>query len=317
MDRLNSMRIFAKVVEQGGFARAASALSLSNTVVTRNVAELEAHLGTRLLHRTTRKLSLTEAGSEYLERVRHILAEIDDAEALASSSSRKASGTLRLYCHPGFGQAQLAMLLPRFAAQVPDVVLDVTMHDRAVDLVEEGYDAGIFIGLQKIDASMVARRLATSTVVLCASPGYIARHGAPAEPADVSQHVCLNYAHDQLRDSWPVHMGDKTVHVPITARMVSNNTAVLRQACLAGMGIMIRSSFMLEDDLASGRLVRLLEGNNTGCLSVSLAYPSRRMLSYKVRAFIDFMSAEFPHPEQDPWLPCPGVSFAPQSIVEA
>ena len=302
MDRLQAMRIFSKVVEQGGFARAATALSLSNTVVTRNVAELEAHLGARLLHRTTRKLSLTEAGRQYLERVRNILAEIDDAEALAASASQKASGTLRIYCYTGFGQAHLSRLLPRFAAQEPDVVLDVTLHDRPVDLVEEGYDVGIFMGLQKIDASMVERRLATSTVILCASPGYLARHGAPAVPADLSAHACLNYNYEVVRHSWAAHVGENWENVPISSRMVSNSSAMLRQACLAGMGIMIRSSCMLEDDFTSGRLVRLLEGHRMGTLSISLAYPSRRMLSYKVRSFINFMSAEFPHPEQDPWL---------------
>src|SRR5665647_1350459 len=156
MDRLVSMRVFAKVVEQGSFARAATALEMSATVVTRNVADLEAHLGTRLLNRSTRRLSLTETGQQYLERVRQILADIDDADAAASSSARKPGGTLRIYCHPGFGQSQLAVLLPLYAQAMPDVVLDVTLADHAVDLVEQGFDVGIFIGLQKFDASMIA-----------------------------------------------------------------------------------------------------------------------------------------------------------------
>lgn len=303
MDRLQSMRVFAKVVEHGSFARAAVALDMSNAVVTRNVADLEAHLGTRLLNRTTRKLSLTETGQQYLARVRQILLDIDDADALASSSSRKPGGTLRIYCHPGFGQSQLASLLPLYAQAVPDVVLDVTLSDHAVDLVQEGFDVGIFIGLQKFDASMIARRLATSNVVLCAAPSYLARRGAPATPADVAQHDCLNFAFEQLRHHWPVQWENKHLDVPIHSRMISNNGAVLRQAALAGMGIMIRSSFTLEDDLESGRLVQLLKGHHLGQLSVAMVYPSRRLVSAAVRSFVDFMNQRFPRPETDPWLP--------------
>lgn len=302
MDRLVSMRVFAKVVEQGSFARAAHALEMSATVVTRNVADLEAHLGTRLLNRTTRRLSLTETGQQYLERVRQILADIDDADAIASSSSRKPGGTLRIYCHPGFGQSQLAMLLPLYAQSMPDVVLDVTLADHTVDLVEEGFDVGIFMGLQKFDASMIARRLATSKVVLCASPAYLARRGMPTKPSDVSHHDCLNFAFEQLRHHWPVHWDDELLNVPIVSRMVSNSGAVLRQAALAGMGIMLRSSFTLEDDFETGRLVQLLQGHHLGELSVRMVYPSRRLLSAKVRSFVDFMNTQFPHPETDPWL---------------
>ena len=303
MDRLLSMRVFAKVVEQGSFARAAEALEMSNTVVTRNVADLETHLGTRLLNRTTRKLSLTETGQQYLERVKQILVDIDDADAAASSARCKPSGTLRIYCHPGFGQSQLAPLLPLYAQAVPDVALDVTLADQAVDLVEEGFDVGIFIGLQKFDTSMIARRLATSNVVLCASPDYLARRGTPTTLMDISKHDCLNFAFEQLRHHWCVQTGAGPINVPITSRMVSNSGAVLRQAALAGMGIMLRSSYTLGDDLETGRQVQLLEGHYVEQLSVVMVYPSRRLLSAKVRSFVDFMSAQFPRPETDPWLP--------------
>jgi DNA-binding transcriptional LysR family regulator len=305
MDRLVSMRVFAKVVDLGSFAAAASALGMSAAVVTRNVADLEAHLGTRLLNRTTRRLSLTESGQQYLDRVRQILLDIDDAEAAASSSARQPSGTLRIYCHPTFGKSQLAQLLPRFAQATPEVVLDVTLADDDVDLVEQGFDIGIFIGLQKFDASMIVRRLATSNVVLTASPGYLARCGAPARPSDIAQHDCLNFAFEQLRHSWPVAWNDEVVNVPVTSRMVSNNGDILREAALAGMGIMPRTSFTLGEDFASGRLVQLLQGHQVGQLSVMMVYPSRRLLSAKVRSFVDFMAAQFPRPESDPWLPSP------------
>jgi len=302
MDRLQSMRVFAKVVEQGSFARAALALDMSNTVVTRNVADLEAHLGTRLLNRTTRKLSLTETGMHYLERVKQILTDIDDADAVASSSARKASGTLRIYCQHSFGQSQLATLLPKYAEAMPEVVLDVTLADYPIDLVEEGFDIGILLGLQKFDATMIARRLCMSTLVLCASPDYIARYGAPASPYDISEHKCLNFAFEQLRHSWPMSFGDEKGDIPITSRFISNNGSILRHAALAGLGIMVRSSFTLEDDFSSGRLVQLLKGHHLGRMPVNLVYPSRRLMSYKVRSFVDFMSAQFPAPDTDPWV---------------
>jgi len=306
MDRLQSMRVFAKVVEHGSFARAAQALDMSNTVVTRNIADLEGHLGTRLLNRTTRKLSLTETGQQYLERVKQILSDIDDADALASSSARRASGTLKILCQPSFGQAQLAALLPLYSAAMPDVVLDVTLADSGVDLVEEGFDVGILLGLQKFDATMIARRLAMSRLVLCASPAYIAAHGEPTTPYEVSDHKCLNFAFEQLRHSWPLAFDNDAAgargDIPITSRFISNNGTVLRHAALAGLGIMVRSSFTLEDDFSSGRLVQLLKGHHLGLMPINLVYPSRRLMSYKVRSFVDFMSAQFPHPEADPWL---------------
>lgn len=302
MDRLQSMRVFVKVVEQGSFAGAASALELSNAVVTRHLADLEAHLGARLLNRTTRRLSLTEAGQKYLERVRQILSDIDEADADVQSTAARPAGTLKIYCHPAFGQYQLASLLPRFAAAHPDVVLDVTLADGEVDLVEQGFDVGIFIGIQKFDASMIARQLGTSALVLVASPDYVARRGMPREPADISDHDCLNFAFEQLRHAWPIHWEDKLVNVPVRSRMTSNSGAVLRQAALAGMGIMIRSSFTLEDDLSSGRLVQLLGEHHLGKLDVMLVYPSRRLVPAKLRSFVDFMAGLFPSPHEDPWL---------------
>ncbi|WP_229442663.1 substrate binding domain-containing protein [Massilia psychrophila] len=185
--------------------------------------------------------------------------------------------------------ALAATLLPLYAQTMPDVVLDVTLADHTIDLVEEGFD----VGLQKFDASMIARRLATSKVVLCASP---------ATPADVSGHDCLNFAFEQLRHHWPVHWENQVLNAPIVSRMVSNSGAVLRLAALAGMGIMLRSSFTLENDLESGRLVQLLQGHHLGQLSVMMVYPSRRLLSAKVCSFVGFLNAQFPHPESDPWL---------------
>ncbi|EGF32226.1 Transcriptional regulator, LysR family [Oxalobacteraceae bacterium IMCC9480] len=301
MDRLQSMRVFAKVVEQGSFAGAGLALDMSNAVVTRHVADLEKHLGARLLNRTTRRLSLTETGLIYLERTKQILQDIDDADAMASSQSNKPAGTLRIYSHLGFGQLQLAQLLPRYALLFPEVKLDVTLSDHTVDLVEEGFDIGMFIELQKFDASMIARQIGLSDIILCASPDYIRLHGTPLEPEDISQHVCLNFAYEQLRHHWSLIINKRSVDVPITSKLVSNDGNLLRQCALAGMGIVIRSSFTLGDDLSSGRLVRLLPQHHLGTLAVTMVYPSRRQLSAKVRSFIDFISTTFPEPQSDPW----------------
>ncbi|GAB3541415.1 LysR family transcriptional regulator [Noviherbaspirillum agri] len=303
MDRLQSMRVFAKVVEQGSFARAGQTMNISNAVVTRHVADLEEHLGTRLLNRTTRKLSLTETGHAYLERVLQILQEIDEAEAIASSQSKKPSGTLRIYSHLGFGQHQLSQLLPAYASEFPDVTLDVTLSNRTVDLVEDRFDVGVFVDFQKFDASMVARQLGVSEVLLCAAPSYVKKNGAPKTLEDISRHACLNFSYEQVRHHWPAKGPDgETVNIPITGRVVSNNGELLRHCALAGMGITLRPSFSLGDDLATGRLVRLLPEQRLGQLSVVLVYPSRRLLSAKVRTFVDFMAKQFPRPGIDPWL---------------
>lgn len=297
------MRVFAKVVEQGSFAKAALALEISNAVATRLVADLEEHLGTRLLHRTTRKLSLTETGHAYLERVLQILQEVEDAEAIASAHSKKPSGTLRLSAHIGFGQTQLAPLLREYSDLYPEVFIDATLSDRSIDMVEDRIDVGLFIDFQKFDASMIARQIGNAELVLCASPDYVKRHGMPEELEDISRHSCLNFSYEQLRHHWPIRHADGTVtNIPITGKLVSNNGSLLRECAIEGMGIMVRPSFSLRDDFKSGRLLRLLPDRHVGKLAVVMVYPSRRLLSAKVRSFVDFMVQRFPKPESDPWL---------------
>ncbi|PFH12073.1 DNA-binding transcriptional LysR family regulator [Collimonas sp. PA-H2] len=302
MDRLQSMRVFAKVVEQGSFVAAAQVLDMSNAVVTRLVADLENHLGIRLLHRSTRRMALTEPGQAYLERVRQILDEIDEAEAAASVLSTNPAGTLHIYSQIGFGQTQLARLLPLYSKQYPDVQLDVTLSDRTADLIEEGFDVGIFSVNQKFDVSMVARQLGIAEVLLCASPAYIAEHGAPQTPEDLARHACLNFSLEHLRHHWTFQSAEGTSVIPIASKVMSNNTELLRHCLLAGMGIAMRSSYTLGDDMAAGRVVRVLPDHQINKVAVRLVYPSRRLLSAKVRSFVDFMMAQFPHPDCDPWL---------------
>jgi DNA-binding transcriptional LysR family regulator len=307
MDRLQSMRIFSKVIELGGFARAAVALEMSNAVVTRYVADLESHLGTRLLNRTTRKLSLTETGHVYLERVRQILADIEDADAIAATSAKKPSGTLRIYSVPGFGVSQLAPLLPLFAKKFPDIILDIKISSHSIDMVEEGIDVGFFLDLQKIDSSMIARQLAAPEVMLCAAPEYLRVNGTPQTLDDISQHRCLNYGFDFMRHNWMIHERDAEEfsypgkskqalkQIPVNSRVVSNNTDILRECALADMGLVLLPSYSLENDIRSGRLIRLLPDHLFGSVTIFMAYPSRRLLSAKVRSFINFIVEEFPH----------------------
>lgn len=302
MDRLQSMRVFAKVVEQGSFVRAAEMLEISNAVATRFVADLEAHLGVRLLNRSTRRLSLTEAGQAYLERVRLILAEVDDAEALVSLESKRPTGTLAIYSNAGFGQSQLGEMLAGYSQLYPDVRLDVHLSDRSVDLVEEGIDLGFFNSMQKFDTSMIVRQLGVAQVVLCASPAYLARAGRPEQPEDLSRHSCLNFSHEYLRHHWHVNTGNGVMDVPIISKFVSNSGVLLRELALAGMGIAMRPSYTLGDDLRSGKLVRVLPEFDMGQVVISMVYPSRRLLSAKVRSFAEHVSGRFPHPESDPWL---------------
>ena len=302
MDRLQSMRVFSKIVELGSFTRAGDVLNLSNAIVTRHLAELEQHLGTRLLHRTTRNLSLTVAGEAYLARVRQILQDIDDADEAVASDAKNPSGHLRIYSHVGFGQMQLAKLLPIYARRYPEVILEVTLSDHTIDLVENGLDVGIFLDFQKFGTNMIARQLGRSTMLLCASPAYLETHDTPDTPEDLTHHVCLNFSNEQMRNRWILKDSDNIDHsIAINSRLHSNNGEILRQCALAGMGIVVRPSYSIIDDLRSGQLVRLLP-HHSNQLSVMMVYPSRRLLSATVRSFVNFITEHFPRPEADPWL---------------
>lgn len=295
------MRVFAKVAEKGSFARAAQALDLSNAVVTRHVAELEARLGVRLMHRTTRKLSLTGEGELYLKRVQSILEEIDEAELLVGCSASEPAGALRLYCSKMFGQHQLTRLIHGFCSKFPRVVPDITISEGTPDLVEEGFDIGILTDLQSFDASMIARKLARSKIILCASPDYISKHGEPRQPEDLIHHACLNVSFRQLRHHWPITRPDGIHYVPIKSRLYANDGEFLRRCALEGMGIVARPSYSVDDDLSSGRLVRLLASLPLHNSSITMVYPSRRLLSATVQGFVDYMKEKFPEPEADPW----------------
>ncbi|WNG24921.1 LysR family transcriptional regulator [Cystobacter fuscus] len=294
MDRLRAFEVFTTVVQRGSFTRAADALDTSAANVTRYVNELERHLGTRLLHRTPRHLSLTESGQALHERVRGILDDVAEAEALASASTVQARGRLRLNAPLSFGILHLAPLWPRFMALHPDVELDVSLSDRVVDLVEEGYDLAIRISRGGAAASQVTRRLSTSRNVVCAAPAYLARAGRPKRLEDLAAHVCIAYSNSSMAEEWPLtDAAGNTRVVRMRSVMQANNGDTVRAAALAGRGLTWQPTFLIGDDLRAGRLVRVLPDHALPDIDILAVYPSRRHLSAKVRLMIDFLAEQF------------------------
>lgn len=293
MDRLRAFEVFAAVVARGSFIRAAEALGTSPANVTRYVNELEAHLGTRLLNRSSRKISLTEGGEALYERSRSILEEVAEAEALASSASLAPRGRLRINAPLSFGVLHLAPLWPKFMEKHPEVELDVALIDRVVDIVEEGYDLAIRISRAGSTAH-VAKKLGTSRNLVCASPAYLRRRGRPKVPADLAEHACIGYTYAVTGDEW--HLADdsgKPHVVKVTCAMHTNNGDTARAAALAGRGIVWQPTFLIGEDLREGRLVPLLPGYHLPDIDVLAVYPSRRHLSAKVRVMVDFLADAF------------------------
>jgi len=304
MDRLRAFEVFAAVVARGSFARAADALDTSPANVTRYINELEAHLGARLLNRSSRKLSLTESGEGLYERSRAILEEVAEAEALASARTLQARGRLRVNAPVSFGVLHLAPLWPRFMALHPQVELDIALADRVVDIIEEGFDLAIRIS-RGGSTTHAARRLATSRNVVCASPGYLLRHPAPKVPADLARHACLGYTYAHTADEWHLS-GEDGVDQMVKVRyaMQCNNGDTARAAAIAGGGVIWQPTFIVGEDLRAGRLVELLPGYRMADIDILAVYPTRRHLSAKVRVMIDFLAEAFAGTPQ--WDRLPG-----------
>ncbi len=293
MDRLRAFEIFVTVVSRGSFTRAADALKTSPANVTRYVNELETHLGTRLLNRSSRKISLTESGEALYERSKSILEEVEEAESLASSASVQPRGRLRVNAPLSFGILHLAPRWPRFLAKHPDVELDVALIDRVVDIVEEGYDLAIRIS-RTGSSTHVARKLATSRNIVCASPAYLKRRGRPRVPGDLGEHVCIGYSYSATADEWHFLDDQDRKHVvKVSCAMHTNNGDTARAAALAGGGVTWQPTFLIGDDLREGRLVALLPGYRMSDIDVLAVYASRRHLSAKVRVMVDFLAEEF------------------------
>lgn len=290
MDKLALMRTFRRVVERGSFAGAARDLGLSNAAVSKHVAELERVLGAPLLSRTTRRLSVTEAGQGYHARCVRILDDIEEAEIAVSALQAAPRGVLRLNAPMSFGLRHVSPLLPAFMARFPDVRVDVVMTDRVVGVVEEGFDVALRIRAELPDSSLIARRLATVRRILCAAPGYLEAHGHPASPDDLPAHRCLLYSQIERSDVWALNGPDGKGSVQVPGIMKADSSLVLRDALLAGMGITLIPALLVEDDLAAGRLARVLPDHEGEPRTLFAVYPPGRQLSPKTRAFVDFLA---------------------------
>ena len=294
------MEAFVRVADSKSFSEAARRLRSSKSLVSRQVAALEAELGVRLFHRTTRSLTLTEEGRGYHAQVTRILAEIDDANRSVSQAQAAPRGKLKLSAPMSFGILHLAPALPDFFACCPEVQIDLSLNDRYVDVVDEGFDLAIRIG-RLADSSLVARKLATLRMILCASQDYLDRHGTPQTPADLSKHQCLCYSSNSQAPEWRFVAPDGApLTVPIDGRLHANNGDVLRIAALRGQGIVYLPSFIVGADLQAGTLVSLLPDYIPADAGIHAVYPHSRHLSAKVRAFIDFLAGRFgPLPHWD------------------
>lgn len=289
MDRFREMQAFVAVVDAGSFVAAGDALRISKAAVSRIVMQLEARLGARLLQRTTRRLSLTEAGQAYYSRARQLLADLDEAEGMVGAVTLQASGRLRVNVPLSFGVNRLAALWPPFMARHPGLELEVDLADRMVDLVEEGYDMAIRITRPR-DSSLIYRRLATTRLLLCAAPDYLARRGAPAEVADLARHDIIAYAYAPGGDTWHFDTPAGERSVTVRPRLRANNGETCRAAALAGLGITQQPDFLVAEYLAGGRLLEVLPDLGSRELGIYAVYPSRKHLSLKVRALADYLA---------------------------
>ncbi|MDD0809557.1 LysR family transcriptional regulator [Curvibacter sp. RS43] len=296
MDQLRQIEAFTAVVQHGSFVKAADRLNLSKAVISRLVLELESQLGTRLLNRTTRRLSLTDSGSAYFERCKQILDDLAEANAEASATSAKPTGRLRINAPLSFGNLHLAPLWGEFLKLYPEVELEITLNDRMVDLVDEGFDLAVRIGRLQA-TSMVSRRLASDRMVLCASPGYLAR----AEPItclqDLARHSVMAYSYASWGDTWTFETAEgQSETVTVKPRFWANSGDTCRAAALADQGIVLQPAFLVGEDVRLGHLVPVLPQYQRPPLDIHAVYPSRKHLSSKVRAMVDFLAQAFQQP---------------------
>ena len=295
MDRLNSMRVFQRVVDEGGFAAATRALDMSPAVVTRLVADLEGHLGTRLLHRTTRRQSLTDAGEAYLERVRPLLQDLDEADALVSSRTRDLAGVLRVMAPPVLATHVLAPLVAGFHARYPSVQLDIEV-DTQRDPQIENFDITLLGTNADFDANVIARKINSTEAILVASPLYLARRGVPGAPADLRQHDCLRLKPDSLRQRhWVLfnaEQNDRRVELDVLPVLWANHTDTLIRAAMDGAGITSTAVELAAPHLASGALVRVLKPWITGRFTLYAALPSRKFLPQRTQVFLEHLTEQ-------------------------
>lgn len=288
MDHLTALKVFRQVAELGSFSAAARVLDLSPPAISKNISELESHLGVRLFNRTTRRVSRTEAGVRYHEQVARILDDLDRADASLGPMQSTPSGLLRVAAPMTLTLLKLSAAMPAFLTRYPELTVDLQMNDRRVDIIEEGFDVAIRGSDAMKDSSLVARKLMTMRHVVCASPAYLKSAGAPAGPADLRRHSCVQFTLSGHADEWEFRGRGNTMRVPIAGRYKVTSSLAVRDALLAGFGLSLIPRIYVEGDLAQGRLVTVLDDWSAVESAVYAVYPSHRQVAAKVRAFIDF-----------------------------
>jgi DNA-binding transcriptional LysR family regulator len=301
LDRLTGMQVFASVAILGSLSAAARSLGMSQTMATKHMAALEARLGVKLLHRTTRRLTLTEAGRTYLDAVERILGEVNDAEAEAAAGAVEVRGTLRLNAPVSFGVREIAPLIPRFLRNHPGMTIDLGLNDRRVDLIEEGWDIAIRIGDME-DSSLIARKLAPCRTIVCAASAYLEENGTPRTVGELAFHNCLGYTLSRSVGVGRWQFGnEKKISVPVSGSLKANNGDALVAAAIAGQGILCLPTFLVAREIAAGVLVPIRLDHNPAPLDgIFGVYPPDRRPPPKVRTFIDFLAECFgPVPHWD------------------
>ncbi len=290
MDRLEAMRQFARVAELGSFSAVAQQQGIARSIVTRHVAALEAHLGTKLIARSTRRLALTSAGAEYLEKCRVILNLVDAAESGAAAERQVPRGRIRMSVPISFGKRHLSPLILDFAQRYPDISLDIDYVDRRSNLIEDGMDLAIRI-TPRLEPGNVARRLSSSRMLVVASPGYLAKHGEPRHPGDLIHHECLAYTGTANPHSWEFLLDGRPQAYPVRTRLQANNGEALIDAAIAGFGLAYSPEFIASDALAAGQLRRTLTDFAGAELGIYGVLPSHRHVPHRVRVLLDFIAS--------------------------
>ena len=289
MDNLEGLPVFVRTVREGSFSGAARALDLTPSAVSKQIGRLEDRLTVRLFNRTTRRLSLTEEGAAFYDRASRILADLEDAAAAVSNLRSTPRGRLRVTMPTGYGVIHLLPVLPRFFARYPEVMLEVDLNDRFVNMIEEGFDVALRIG-ELEDSSLIGRRVAANRRVIAAAPAYLADHPAPQSPDDLKQHNCLVYTYRAQRHDWHVvDEADVESVVTVSGNLETNNPMMLRSAALAGLGVVFLPLWLIGPDLKAGNLVRLLPDFHWPDSAIQAVYPPGRHLSARVRCFVDFL----------------------------
>jgi DNA-binding transcriptional LysR family regulator len=294
MDKLTGMAVFARVIDAGSFTAAAAQLGMSKSAVSKAIAALEDRLGARLVNRTTRCLALTEVGRAFYERCARIVAEAEEAELAVTHLQLTPRGTLRVNAPVSFGAFHLGPALAQFMGRYPELKVELELSDRFVDLLEEGYDLAVRIATALPDSSLIARRIATNEMVVCASPGYWRQHGRPHAPEDLARHACVTHAYNPSPSEWPFVDGDgRRILVRVDGPLHTNNGDVALRAALAGLAVVRLPRFICGPDLAAGRLEPVLAAALPPPSGIYAIYPHSRHLSAKVRAFVDFLVERF------------------------